>query len=332
MIAVDAAPVLFGGEAYLPVNIGSVRVGSKPDFALYFRPGPGQPFVLYCERNVAFTGDAQSRLEQSGVDRLFIQKRHRGQYARYLAEHLEDILADPALPPEEKAGILYDSAESVVEEVFENPKSEENVQRGKDIVRQTVTFMTGGSFVLEHMLRAISCDYYLYTHSVNVVAYSIALCLQAGFRDAATLREVANGALLHDLGKSALPPELLNKPEELEPEECELVRQHPNVGHSLLQETATLGEIALDIVQHHHERLDGSGYPEGLDGGALSPFVRIVAIADVFDALTTDRFHQKAASTFAALGTMKTSMQEQLDAALLADFIRILSGKPSTSG
>jgi HD-GYP domain-containing protein (c-di-GMP phosphodiesterase class II) len=106
----------------------------------------------------------------------------------------------------------------------------------------------------------------------------------------------------------------------------EKIKVHPDLGFKLLEEANCLGEIALDVVLHQHERLTGSGYPDKLKGEAISPFVRIVSIADVFDALTTDSPHRKGHSTRDAIGIMHQSMRDDLDQDLLRMFVDIMSG------
>jgi len=320
-------PVTFGDEVYVPINLAAVRVDSVPIFDVYFRPGLDQPFVLYCERNLKFSEEARKRLESSRIETVYVKKSQRAEYNRYLADNIEEILQDKRLSLREKSNILYDSAQAVVEDVLGNPRSRESVQRGKDIVHHTVDFMTDENFHLEHLLRTISCDYYLYTHSVNVAAYSVALAQRLGTTDRPTLRELANGALLHDIGKSRIPAAILNKTGGLTQQEWEKVKQVPRIGYDLMKESGCLGEIALDIVLHHQERLNGRGYPDGLEEDEISVFVRIVMIADIFDALTTDRFHQKAKTTFEALQLMHSSMKNEVDQEILRKFIEMM-GKP----
>lgn len=321
---VDEHPIEENGDIFVPVRMEAIRLNSAPDFSLYFRPGPAQPFVLYCDSSIPFTADAQDRLKKSRVDRLYIHHGQQRQYHRYLAEHMDDILADRSLDIRKKAEILYDAAQAVVEQILDAPISKETIERGKMVVRHTVDFMRAQDFPIEHLLRAISSDYYLYTHSVNVAAYSVALALHAGFRDAATLREMANGALFHDIGMGAVD---FRKDGALTPVEWERMKRHPEQAQRMLSAESALGEIALDIVRHHHERLDGSGYPDHLRDDALSPFVRIVAIADVFDALTTDRPHQKRRKTFPALTLMQQEMPHQIDMDLFRAFVEIMGGK-----
>lgn len=320
-------PIEHAGVFYVPISIDAVRLDSVPLFDLYFQPGPAQPFVLYCERNTVFSDETRKRLEASRIRTVYVRQEQRKDYSRYLSGYLRDILADPDLSVKKKATILYDSAQAAVEEILQQPDSRESVEKGKDIVENTVSFMTRDDFLLEHLLRTISCDDYLYTHSVNVVAYSIALAMRAGIEDAASLRELANGALLHDAGMSKLPHEILNKRSALTAMEWERMKKVPRDGYEMLKRTGALGEIALDIVLHHHERVDGSGYPDGVTNSAISRFVRIVAIADVFDALTSDRYHQKAKSSFEALQIMNKEMRGQLDDHLFKLFVEIMGNR-----
>lgn len=320
-------PVSYGGQVYIPISISSLRLDSVPKFDLYFRPGPEQPFVLYCERNAVFGAEVQQRLIQNRIDDVYIRDTQKHEYSRYLAENIAEILQDKKLNPRQRSGILYDSAQAVVEDILSDPESRENIARGKQIVGHSVGFMSEKDFKLENMLRQISSDYYLYTHSVNVMTYSIALAMRAGYTDHATLRELANGALLHDIGKTTVPKELLNKDTALSSSEWTRMKDTPRAGHALLEKINCVGEVALDIVLHHRERVDGRGYPDGITDAKLSPFVRIVTIADVFDALTTERHHQKAKSTFEALSVMNGTMRQELDNDLLRKFVEIMGNR-----
>lgn len=320
----ETAPKEEEAQQFMAIHMDSLRMDTSPPFALYFQSGVDQPYVLYCERKTEFTRDARRRLRQNRVTQLFITGKDRAFYSRYVADNLSDILNDAKLTVREKSTILYDSAQAVVEDVLKKPSERAHIERGKSIVQRTVDFMRSEEFLLEHLLRTISCDYYLYAHSVNVVAYSIALCMRAGYVDPATLREVANGALLHDVGETLLNRKTLKKTGALTTAEWEEVKKHPEKGCEVLKKTGGLGEIALDIVLHHHEKLNGTGYPHGLKGDELSIFVRIVSIADIFDALTTERHHQKARSSFDALKLMGETMREELDTDLFRHFVSMM--------
>lgn len=313
-------------DAYVPIETASLRVDTSPPFDLFVQHAADQPFILYCERNLPFTKDARNNLRQNSIETLFIPANQQSQYQRYVAEHLPQILDQSGLTLGSRSAILYDAARTVVEEIFNNPASRKNIQKGKEVVRETVDYMMEEKFVFEKFLQKLSTDYYLFTHSVNVVTYSVALAMRAGHHNGAVLRELAHGALLHDIGEAQVEDKLLNKSDALNTKEWDTIKKHPQVGYDILEPTQSLGEIALDVVLHHHERLTGSGYPHKLQGQSISPFVRIVSIADIFDALTTDRPHRKKHTTFDAIGLMHQSMKDDLDPDLLRLFVEMMGG------
>lgn len=135
-------------------------------------------------------------------------------------------------------------------------------------------------------------DHYTAGHSGRVADYADRLAARMGL-DAATRLDMRRGALFHDIGRIVVPDAILGKPGRLTEEERVIVERHPAVGHELLAPMKTLRRT-LPVVHWHHERLDGSGYPEGISGSQISMPVRIVTVADVFDALTTDRAYREA--------------------------------------
>jgi HD-GYP domain-containing protein (c-di-GMP phosphodiesterase class II) len=131
-------------------------------------------------------------------------------------------------------------------------------------------------------------DDYTYMHSVAVCALMIALSRQLGFDEQQT-RQAGMAGLLHDLGKMMIPQEILNKPGKLTDEEFATVKTHPSEGHKLLLEGNGVDAMTLDVCLHHHEKIDGSGYPEGLTDQQISVFTKMGAVCDVYDAITSNR-------------------------------------------
>jgi putative two-component system response regulator len=135
-------------------------------------------------------------------------------------------------------------------------------------------------------------DAYTAGHSGRVAEYADRIAQRMGL-DAAARLDMRRGALFHDLGKIVIPDHILHKPGRLTEEERRSVEQHPVVGYELLSPMRTMRKI-LPVVYSHHEKLDGSGYPEGISGSSIPMTVRIVTVADVFDALTSDRAYREA--------------------------------------
>jgi len=138
------------------------------------------------------------------------------------------------------------------------------------------------------LLRIKSKDDYTFLHSVSVCALLVAFCRSRGI-DAATTHQAGLGGLLHDTGKALVPDSVLNKPGPLSPEEFIQIKRHPRDGYDILRQSPEVGAIPLDITLHHHERRDGSGYPDQLAGDAISELAQMAAIVDVYDPLTSDR-------------------------------------------
>lgn len=141
--------------------------------------------------------------------------------------------------------------------------------------------------------RLKSHDEYTYMHSVAVCALMLALARRLGL-DEAGVRDAGAAGLLHDLGKAAMPLEVLNKPGALSDEEFRIMKAHPQRGWDMLKLGGTASEPVLDVALHHHEKIDGSGYPHGLAGEAISRMAKMGAVCDVYDAITSNRPYKKA--------------------------------------
>ncbi|CAM4044980.1 HD-GYP domain-containing protein [Ectopseudomonas alcaliphila] len=138
------------------------------------------------------------------------------------------------------------------------------------------------------LARLKHADEYTYMHSVAVCALMIALARQLGLGDGA-VREAGVAGLLHDVGKMAIDQQVLNKPGKLSDAEFSAVRRHPEAGGEILLAGKQVSALVLDVCLHHHEKIDGSGYPHGLQGEQISLFARMGAVCDVYDAITSNR-------------------------------------------
>ena len=170
-------------------------------------------------------------------------------------------------------------------------------------------------------------DDYTFLHSVSVCTLMIAFGRSLGLAGE-DLRQGGIGGLLHDLGKMKVPDEVLNKPGRLTDAEFELIKRHPGDGHAVLLETPGIEAVPLDITRHHHERLDGSGYPDRLAGDAISPMARMAAIVDVYDAITADRCYHKGMPAAEALRKMWEWSSAHFDQKLLQAFMRCVGIYP----
>jgi len=164
-------------------------------------------------------------------------------------------------------------------------------------------------------------DAYTGKHAERVAAYGMALASAAGL-DIEGSPQIEFGFLLHDVGKVAVPDAILFKTSALTEEEYTLVRRHPVIGTEILRDVDFLGEGKL-VVRHHHERWDGSGYPDGLTGEAIPLAARVFAVADALDALTTDRPYRPAVPFPAARREVVRGSGTQFDPAVVAAYRQV---------
>jgi HD-GYP domain-containing protein (c-di-GMP phosphodiesterase class II) len=155
------------------------------------------------------------------------------------------------------------------------------------------------------LARLKNADEYTYMHSVAVCALMVALGRQLGLNDV-QCRDAGMAGMLHDLGKAVMPQEILNKPGKLTPEEFDIIKQHPVRGYEMLLEGSHVSEGAKDVCLHHHERVDGTGYPHGLLGEQITLLSRMGAVCDVYDAVTSDRPYKAGWDPAHALSQMAT--------------------------
>ena len=168
------------------------------------------------------------------------------------------------------------------------------------------------------------------SHSLNVTRYSMILGQHLGL-DEEELRALSQGALMHDLGKIGIPDDILKKPGDLDEEEFEIIKKHPMMTSEILDSLGTSDQFAA-IARSHHERWDGDGYPDGLNGENIPLLARIVSIADAWDAMTSNRVYRDAMSENIALDIFEREKDSgQWDPYLVDKFITLVRQGKATN-
>ena len=171
-------------------------------------------------------------------------------------------------------------------------------------------------------------DEYIFTHSLNVAVLAIGM----GFHMNLTRADILNlgmGAMLHDLGKTGVPLAILNKKGRLTDEEYNTIKGHPLIGARLLEKHQEVPPQTIDMTRHHHERIDGSGYPDGLSGDELNSMLTITSLSDVYDALSSDRIYHKGLLPHEALKTIFALRDKQFNRLWIERFVQCLGIYPA---
>ncbi len=240
-------------------------------------------------------------------------------------DKFKEIIDDKKLAPEFKAALVYKDSVKLINQILSDP-THSKIAEGKKSISLIVDLILKDDVASNYLLSITNHDSYTYAHSVNVGILSILLSKELFKRSTAhDLHEMGAGFFLHDIGKTQIARELINSPDKLNEQEVNQIRLHPLLGYNILKETNQLTLEAKHIVLEHHERDDGRGYPLKLQGEEIHLYGRICTIADVYDALTTQRSYKPAFTPFESLRIMKTEMVAHFNKELFNKFVLLFS-------
>jgi putative nucleotidyltransferase with HDIG domain len=313
---------------FRPVEVEYLRTNTSPDFDIFIQTADDLEPVLYRERNLVIDGTVQNHLRNKDITDVFVPLSQAAVYQEYLEESLETFLSDDTIDTDMKTEMLYSTATHMVQSLMDNPNSEQLVSRSENLVDNTLQFIGQDESIFASFLKTGSFDYKTYTHSVNVMMYSMFFAQHLELGDKEFMRDLGIGTLLHDIGKSKVSNRTLNHPGKLNEKQWAEIKMHPEWGCDILEDQGITNEMILDITMHHHEKLTGTGYPHQLPADEIRDYVRAVTICDIFDALTTKRSYKGAADSFSSLEIMRLEMHGELDGSMFKEFIVLMSESP----
>lgn len=302
------------------------------------------PFLF--NRMLIASAEEVAKVHESGVSELFID-----------TDKGLDVAAEPDLPPVEpppaaaavkpsvapgrllrpvslvdemgRARQTYNQATRLVRDMLDSARLGQQIDL--EAMRPLVESVTGSvlrnSNAMMTLCRLQQSGDETFLHSLGVSVLMVAFGKSLGM-DAATLHQYALGGLLHDIGKSKIAPEILGKPSPLSEEEIRYLKSHVTQGAAIAAQVPGISSIALEIVEQHHERFDGSGYPRGLQGTAIAHAGRVASIVDVYDIITSPHTYRKQEAPTEALRNLFALSAGQFDAELIQAFVRSIGIYP----
>jgi putative nucleotidyltransferase with HDIG domain len=204
------------------------------------------------------------------------------------------------------------------------------VAQARELVEEISESVLRQPHALISLARLKNADEYTYMHSVAVCALMIALARQLGL-DEDMVRESGLAGLLHDLGKMGIPNKILNKPGKLTDAEFTIIKSHPEIGTNILMDNPLISPTVLDVILHHHEKMDGSGYPHKLSGDKISLFAKMGAVCDVYDAITSTRPYKKGWSPAESIRKMAEWSKGHFDESIFQAFVKTVGIYPTGS-
>ncbi len=296
--------------------------------SLYNRPG-----IIASESQI-------DRIRQEGFQHAFVELKVPGES---LDKRLDSMLSDRSTTPPEKerepfenvievAQVAYDDAMVYAKRIIHDAKMGRKVdyQASVETVDNIVEAATRNPDTLICLSKLNRYDEYTYGHCINVSAISVVFGEYLGMeRDELTALGIAG--MMHDLGKTAVPERIINKRARLSEQEFEEIKRHPQYGADILKRQGDVPDNIIEAVRDHHEKFNGSGYPMNLTRKETSAMARIISLADVYDALTSDRSYKDAILPNKALAIMYGMREQDFDPLELQNFIKCLGIFPSGS-
>ena len=307
-------------KRYKSIDKRLITEGHRLDFSVYEPNETKTQMSLFLQSESVVDGNSKVKLRE--IEMLYIEDEEYEKYKLYAQRHLNNIANNKDIPFSDMADIVYAKASEVMDELFHNPDALGNMEKSQAIVDGFVSLVLQDEATLESIMKIAAHDYYTHTHSINVSIYTLSLAKFIGLKDK-DLEDIGMSSMMHDLGKSRVDWEIINKNGKLTDSEFEHMKKHPASGYDIAVNMGITDKRILAGIRSHHEKMDGLGYPDGLKDKQISLFPRIIAVCDVFDALTTKRSYKDAMTSFEAISIMKKQMSTHLDMRLVDALVKM---------
>ncbi|MGN8645295.1 HD-GYP domain-containing protein [Gracilibacillus sp. HCP3S3_G5_1] len=277
---------------------------------------------ILVQQNMQLTEIMIERLKSSGITYVVVQE-----------EDTEDIVIDGPIPERQRL-----EAVQKIKDTFQRLKLDDLTKNNylledaavklEVLVREIASELNKNDDVIHYLSNLLIIDDHLFSHSLNVSMYSLALAQELNLQNT-DMVQLGLGAVLHDIGKLIIPEEIINKPGKLTNKELKIVQAHTEYGFDMLRKAPNIPLIVAHCAYQHHERMDGSGYPRGIKRNAIHPFARIIGVADVFDAVTSNRVYRNAMLPHEGLEILYGGAGTQFDKHLVEMFKRTVALYPN---
>ncbi|PLS18081.1 hypothetical protein CVD28_10430 [Bacillus sp. M6-12] len=297
------------------INTNTLIPGLKLGRSLYNERGQ-----ILLNESVELTERMIQRLRELEIPFVYIQEPR--------TEHIEPAKSISEELKREAVKTIVDTfAQIEKEDLKASFVIEKAAKRFNSLIRHILQEINNNKELLTLLADVFIHDNYIFTHSLNVTLYSLAIGIEMKLNQK-QIEMLGMGAILHDVGKMLVPAEILMKPDKLSVEEFEEIKKHSDLGFHLLRNAVTVPLIVAHCAYQHHERLDGSGYPRGIKGGEIHLFGRIIAVADVFDAVTSNRVYRKAMLPHEGLEILYAGSGIQFESKIIEAFRRAVAIYP----
>ena len=300
-------------SGFLRLPLALFRTAVAPQIDLYCPAEDNVQPRLLASRELGITDAQIGEMAKREVSSLFVRKGDFERASANLLESLEEIVADRSYPAEQRFQVLQSTIAMEVEKSFRFTDCNRFVALADRVGTQITNLVDQGPIAPLELFAVAEHDTTTFIHVTNVAAYAVMLAQALTISDEDEQRQIAVGALLHDIGKRSIPRDVLASPSRLTIEQREVMEKHPRIGYVELCGRDDLSFGQLMMVYQHHEWVDGSGYPVGVVGDEIHPWARLLAVVDVFDAVTASRPYRTGMDLSDALELLNDGVDSQFD-------------------
>ena len=310
---------------YFRIRLSTMRPEKVTDFGIYILIDNNYIPYLHAGDKISDSKIELLHSRDTG-NSFFVKKEDRDKYRQWVRAEMNSSLINPF----EKAKILRESSMAIMEDLFENPDVNKALDDSRPIIHDFIKFMAQEPEGMASLISLSGHDFYTYNHSLDVSIYALGLGAALSF-NAKDLEELGVGSLFHDIGKRNVSLDILCKKGPLDENEWAQMKQHPQFGLIILDQHPNISDAIKAACFEHHESWAGNGYPQQLVGAEIHPYGRIVAIADTYDAMTTQRSYNVPMTPTEAVTMMKEKLAGRYDPDMLKAMHSVLFKLKSAS-
>ena len=283
-------------SGYMSVKVETLRRLRDAAVDLFVQYDARGPVMLYHRAGCPIEPHQLRTLAETGAQHIYVRTDDFQSFGKHLLESLDLPAEGEPIPHAERFAVLQVALAMEIERTAQVVDCGPYVAVAEKVGRELVSFLSANQVLPRDLFRLARHDFNTFTHVTNVAGYCVILAEWLGVCDPNELEQVAVGAMLHDIGKRFIPTKILTKSTELDFTERAAIEMHPTRGYEELCRRPDLCTAQLMMVYQHHERMDGEGYPVGVYGDEIHPWARMLAVVDVFDAMTGTRPYRRPAT------------------------------------
>ncbi len=298
---------------YMPVQITMLRRLNQTTVDLFVQYERNSAPVLYHRAGCPLEAGITDKLRESGIDSVYVRCDDFHFFGAHLLEVVDSLAGEATVSAGERYAALQLAMAAEIEHAARLIDCGPYVSVAEKVGRELTSLLVNNNALPNDLYRLARHDFNTFTHVTNVASYGVLLAERLQLCPESELEQIAKAAILHDIGKRFIPARILSKPAKLDPEERAIIETHPQRGYEELCSRGDLTQDQLMIVYQHHERVDGTGYPVGSEGDEIHPWARMLAVVDVFDAMTGVRPYRRAATSAEAMAYICKSAGTHFD-------------------